>query len=160
MEAPTWLKKFSSSTKKKRARSPPIEGTTEAADTQPHQTQRSQEIQSTENGDDLEYMSEALLAVEAAKESVPRFPLKKTANTKPKPLKEIMHVALEEGLVKPLDQSNLGFKMVRLIFILGRMLTEGLLRQLYAVVKDGFSRGHWPWKRRIWKGRANHDRHR
>ena len=115
MEAPTWLKKFSSSTKKKRARSPPIEGTTEAAETQPHQTQRSQGIQPEENGDDLEYMSEALLAVEEAKKSVPRFPLKKTANTKPKPLKEIMHVALEEGLVKPLDQSNLGFKMVRLI---------------------------------------------
>ena len=60
-------------------------------------------------------MSEALLTVDAAKESAPKLPLKKPAIIKPKPLKEIMHVALEEGLVKPLDQSNLGFKMVRSI---------------------------------------------
>jgi hypothetical protein len=115
MEAPSWLKKFSSSTKKKRARSPSNELNKEAADTQPHQAPRSQEVPTAGNSDDLEYMSEALLPVEAAKELAPRLPLKKTANIKPKPLKEIMHVALEEGLVKPLDQSNLGFKMVRLI---------------------------------------------
>ena len=109
MEAPSWLKKFNSS-KKRRAPSP----STEAITTQ-RQESCSEEISSTANGDDLEYMSEALLTVDAAKEPAPKLPLKKPAIIKPKPLKEIMHVALEEGLVKPLDQSNLGFKMVRSI---------------------------------------------
>ncbi len=106
MEAPSWLKNFSS--KKKRARSPSTEAT--IAHTQ--EAPRSEEISSNSNGDDLEYMSESLLTAEAAKEPIPKPSLKKPASIKPKPLKEIMHVALEEGLVKPLDQSNLGFKMV------------------------------------------------
>ena len=64
-----------------------------------------------ENDDQLEYMGDSVLSAGAIQEA-PRLSLKRPSNVKAKPLKEIMHSALGEGLEKPLDQSNLGFKMV------------------------------------------------
>jgi hypothetical protein len=108
MEAPSWLKKFSTSIKgkSKRARSP-------NGDANSSQLPEAGPTGSADTNDDLpEYMRESVLMVET--KELPKPFLKKPMNEKAKPLKEIMHVALEEGLEKPLDQSNLGFKMVRM----------------------------------------------
>ena len=107
MEAPSWLKKFSSSTKgkNKRSRSPVEESYDNTKEEIPPKS---------ESRDNLvdEYMGDSVLSVQIPDEPC-KVQIKRHIFSKQKPLKEVMHVALEEGLDKPLDKSNLGFKMVR-----------------------------------------------
>ena len=109
MEAPSWLKKFNTSVKgkSKRPRSPlpTIEKNINDYE-KPHGSSATNVY-----CDEPEYMGDSVLMAEVSSEHN-KSSSKKPMISKQKPLKEIMHVALEEGLEKPLDQSNLGFKMV------------------------------------------------
>ena len=87
MEAPPWLKGFSAQKNKRRA----------ACEADEHTN-----LSKT----DSDYMSCALTAAQ------PNISVKKQVNSKSRPLKEIMDEALERGLVKPIEQDNVGFKLV------------------------------------------------
>ncbi len=100
MKAPDWLKKFKGSDngKKKRSRSP-------------LQSEASLCQSFSREDEDFDYMHDSLAAVENNALSL-RSRLKRREHTKTKPLKDVMHDALEQGLEKPLDKGNLGFQMV------------------------------------------------
>ena len=100
MKAPDWLKKFKGpdNRKQKRARSPVQD---EVSIYQSH----------SRADEDFDYMHDSLTSVEDNAHT--RSRLKRREHTKTKPLKEVMHDALEEGLDRPLDKGNIGFQMVQ-----------------------------------------------
>jgi hypothetical protein len=95
-EVPTWLKKFSNLEQKKQ--------------TAKHRD-RSENESYSDPKDVIDFMSDSLITVPVP-DSFSSLPSRKHSKPKTRPLKEVMDDAVAQGLVKPLDKDNIGFKMV------------------------------------------------
>ena len=130
---PGWLRKFSQTDQRKNKR----------------RVQRENEIFS-EAMEETDFMSDSLTA---SAESIPPSKLQKRCKSRDRPLKEIMDAAMDKGLKKPLDESNVGFRMVNTQNVLNISLNS-FESKLKAAVKDGFSTRRSPWTKWPWSSRA------